>query len=112
LFSRSGETENIDWTVSNLINSGIPKEKLVLGLAAYGHGFKLTDQNRNTPGSLTENSQKQMYIYPDVCRKLAEGGWQRAWSEEQRVPYAFKHNEWISYDDAESMKIKVFHKFF
>ena len=107
LFSRNAETENIDWAVNYWINNGLPKEKLVLGLAAYGHSFRLNNRNRNTPGSSTDSSQSQILIYPDICRKLAEGDWQRAWSEDQRVPYVFKGNEWISYDDAESMKIKV-----
>ncbi len=32
---------NTDWGVKYWLNSGLPKEKLVLGLALYGRTFKL-----------------------------------------------------------------------
>lgn len=29
------------------------------------------------------------------------------WDSEQQVPYAYKGNQWVGYDNAESIKLKV-----
>ncbi len=38
---------------------------------------------------------------------LADEGWARAWDQPQKVPYAFKGDNWVGYDDEESFKLKV-----
>lgn len=40
-----------DWAVNYWISKGFPKEKIILGLALYGRGFKLTDMSAGKPGS-------------------------------------------------------------
>lgn len=47
-----------------------------------------------------------MLSYYEVCEKLKEG-WTYEWNEEQAVPYAYSINEWVGYDNAESLKAKV-----
>jgi chitinase len=47
---------NIDWAVNYWLNNGLPKEKLVLGLATYGRVFTLMDPTKNTPGSLNNGT--------------------------------------------------------
>jgi chitinase len=29
------------------------------------------------------------------------------WNDEQKVPYAYKGDQWVGYDDFESLEIKV-----
>ena len=41
-----------------------------------------------------------------VCEKLSKG-WVRVWDEESKVPYAYYENQWVGYDDVESLKEKV-----
>ena len=56
LYSRKSERGNatylnVDWAVNYWINNGMPRQKLILGLATYGRAFKLLDRNQNQPGS-------------------------------------------------------------
>ena len=55
LYNRSGESPdqsllNVNWAVQNFINKGAPKEKIILGLAAYGRTFTLANAAMNKPG--------------------------------------------------------------
>lgn len=42
---------NVNWTVHYLIQHGMPREKIILGLALYGHGWILSKLSINKPGS-------------------------------------------------------------
>ena len=42
---------NVDWAVNYWLSKGMPKEKLVLGLATFGRTFTLSDSNRIVEGS-------------------------------------------------------------
>ena len=44
--------------------------------------------------------------YYEVCNKLKEG-FVREWSDEQRVPIAYGEDEWVGYDDVQSLFEKV-----
>ena len=47
---------NVDWAVNYWIKNGFPREKLVLGLAAYGRVFKLKYTDQYLPGALNDNA--------------------------------------------------------
>jgi chitinase len=34
-------------------------------------------------------------------------GWTRVWNDEQKVPYAYHGDQWVGYDDLQSIEIKV-----
>ena len=42
-----------------------------------------------------------------ICEFHKQGGWTTKWSEEQKVPYTYKGNQWAGYDNVESITIKV-----
>ena len=44
--------------------------------------------------------------YYEVCEKITKG-WSKGLDEEQKVPYAFLDNQWVGYDDKESLALKV-----
>ena len=41
-----------------------------------------------------------------VCRNI-DAGWKRVFDTEQEVPYAYKGDQWVGYDDSQSIGIKV-----
>ena len=43
--------------------------------------------------------------YNEIC--YTESSWTRYWDDEQEVPYAVKNNQWVGYDDLESVNIKL-----
>ncbi len=42
---------NVDWAVNYWLSQGLPREKLVLGLSAYGRTFTLEDKNNKKIGA-------------------------------------------------------------
>jgi len=123
LYPRSNEQGdsrcyNVDWAVNYWISKGAPREKLVLGLATYGRSFNLTDTNQHREGSLAYGAgiagkytrEPGFLSFYEICEKLSLEGWQRVWNNEQKVPYAYKDNQWVSYEDIESLKLKVYFK--
>ena len=44
--------------------------------------------------------------YYEVCSNL-KSGWIKVWDSESKVPYAYSGNQWVGYDDIDSLKLKV-----
>lgn len=42
-----------------------------------------------------------------LCEKQLINHWSRQWDPVSKVPYTFSGNQWISYDDVESVALKV-----
>lgn len=45
--------------------------------------------------------------YPDVCNFLNLRGSSYEFDRDSEVPYAYRNNDWISYDDVRSVAYKV-----
>lgn len=60
-------------------------------------------------------SRNPIYLYEfqlsDGCVKIVldqrQGGWTIVWDNEQRVPHMYKGDQWIGYDNPQSIKVKV-----
>lgn len=48
---QSDQTKNVNWAVGYWLQNGCPREKLILGLAFYGRGYKLVNPMVNEIGS-------------------------------------------------------------
>jgi chitinase len=94
--------------------NGMPAEKLILGLAAYGRTFILTNSSNSKPGDTakgagragSQTGQDGFISYYEICEKLSQG-WTRVWQDEHKAPYAYSGVNWVGYDDIESLTIKV-----
>ena len=93
---------------------GAPVEKLVLGLAMYGRTFTLRSKKQtgiNAPAAEAGRSgpytQAAGFLsYFEIC-KLLKNGWKKEWHDEQKIPYAYKDDQWVGFDDPKSIKLKV-----
>lgn len=92
----------VEVKVSYWIQQGAPRLKLILGIAAYGILFSLTDANTNNVGAPIDN-QELILPYSYLCTY----GWHHVWSDEYQVPYAFSGNKWVSFDDIDSTRAKA-----
>ena len=36
-----------------------------------------------------------------------KGGWNKVWVEDVKAPYAYGGNQWVGYEDVQSLKYKV-----
>lgn len=97
--------------MAHWLSSGASASKLVLGLPFYGRGFTLASR-RNTGiyAPTSGSSAIAMPAYSDICKKQADSssGWRRVWDSAMQVPYAiYDGNQWVGYDDAESLGRKI-----
>jgi len=108
---------SVRWAAEYWALLGAPRDKLVIGLATYGRCFTLTNPSSASDigapasgpcpaGSYTREAG--FLSYYEVCKMLAVSGTRRVWSSEQQVPYLiYGGNQWVGYDDPESLKIKA-----
>uniref|UniRef100_A0A2K6RZB4 Chitotriosidase-1 n=1 Tax=Saimiri boliviensis boliviensis TaxID=39432 RepID=A0A2K6RZB4_SAIBB len=117
LYKRQGESGaaaslNVDAAVQLWLQKGTPASKLILGMPTYGRSFTLASSSdtrvgapatgSGTPGPFTKEGG--MLAYYEVC------SWKGATKQriqDQKVPYIFRDNQWVGFDDAESFKAKV-----
>lgn len=94
-------------------NLGAPADKLILGLAFYGRSFTLADPQQNSFGSPIAGAgtagpytrEAGFMGYNEICSLVDL--WNRDWSGSNKVPYIYNGNQWIGYDNEESIGLKV-----
>ncbi|KAJ8966356.1 hypothetical protein NQ317_006815 [Molorchus minor] len=104
-----------DAAITGWIERGADPQKLVLGLGIYGRSFTLSDSSNTAlgaPSSGAGNSgsytlEAGMLGYLEICELQLAGGWTTVWDDEQKVPYTYKGNQWVGYDNAESIAKKA-----
>lgn len=68
--------------------------RLIMGIPAYGIGFRLSNPNENGVGA-PASSGGTYYPFHDICALVNSGSLNDQWDDAQKVPYAFRGNEWI-----------------
>ncbi len=107
---------NVDSAVTAYLAAGVPPEKLVLGVPFYGRGWTVAKDAKNN--GLFQPHTKQLprgtwengvFDYKDIAVNYLGKRGQRHWNDEAKVPYFYddKTGLMMSYDDAESLKIKA-----
>lgn len=108
---------SIDNSVQYFIQEGAPSRKIVLGIKSTGQSFTLRNPERhglnapvsgpglagpiaNIPGSLA---------YYEICEKTKQNGWTKVVhdSDSNVGTYAYKNNQWVSYDDVNNIRAKA-----
>ncbi|XP_053249128.1 acidic mammalian chitinase-like [Podarcis raffonei] len=105
---------NVDYAMNYWKKNGAPAEKLIVGFPTYGHTFILSDPSNTAVGAPTTGAgpagpytrQAGFWAYYEICTFLKNGATQ-AWDAPQDVPYAYKGNEWLGYDNIKSFQIKA-----
>jgi chitinase len=104
---------NVDSAVKAYLAAGIPPEKLVVGVPFYGRGWGgvknvgdgLYQPHGPAPKGTWENG---VFDYKDLAANYV-GRSKRYWHDEAKVPWLYdeKSGVMISYDDAESLRLKA-----
>lgn len=108
----SDRFSNVDYAVGYMLRLGAPASKLVMGIPTFGKSFTLASSETRVgapisgpglPGRFTK--EEGTLAYYEICDFLKGAAIQRILG--QQVPYATKGNQWVGYDDQESVKNKV-----
>ncbi|XP_043572510.1 acidic mammalian chitinase-like isoform X1 [Chiloscyllium plagiosum] len=103
---------NMAYTIKYWKDIGAPAEKLNVGFPAYGHSFRLSTSSTavGAPASGAGpagyyTQQSGFLAYFEICLFLK--GATEKWDSPQMVPYAYKGNEWVGYDNPQSYEDKI-----
>ena len=106
--SAAPRDRNADASIKQHLAAGIPKEKLVLGVAFYGRGFagvNPPNHGLNQPYERYEGD----HSYAELAEKLIDkSGFVRYWDGRAKSPYLWNAAEkrFITYDDKFSIRAK------
>ncbi|KAB0791791.1 hypothetical protein PPYR_03591 [Photinus pyralis] len=112
---QSSNRYNVEYSTKAWVRKGGTPAKLILGIPAYGRSFTLADPGSHGIGAPSvglglpgpySRANGTLYHY-EVLHFQKALGWTREWSEEQQVPYSYYRDQWVGYDDAESVRRKV-----
>nr|ARE59262.1 chitinase 7 [Sogatella furcifera] len=105
----------VDFSAREWVKQGAPKEKLMIGMPTYGRSFTLVDQDKfdigapasegGTPGKYT--GEAGFMSYYEVCEFLHGENTTLVWDNEQQVPFAYRKDQWVGFDDERSLKMKM-----
>ncbi|XP_055601031.1 chitinase-like protein 4 isoform X1 [Uranotaenia lowii] len=106
---------NMNAILTGWIEAGISPQKLVLGISANGHSFKLANPDSNKPFVRTTGpgpngpytNERGVLSYLEVCEQLRSGGWTQVWDSVQEAHYAYNSNLWVSYENIHAVQTKV-----
>ena len=100
---------NVDGCLKYWTNNGCPKDKIILGIPTFGRSFTLHNPDKNGIGAPIKGvgtagpwTAAGMLGYNEICINK----WPHTFEENQKAFYAFKGDQWVGYDDVESVKIK------
>ena len=104
-----------DYAIQTWIAKGMPRNKIVMGLAAYGRGWTLAS---SAPGQgigaeairgcepMKDTQQEGVLNYIEALTVIAAGG-QVTYDEATTTMYVQKGDQWYSYEDPNSIVKKV-----
>lgn len=109
---------NVESSINILLRKGAPASKLVLGLPLYGRIFKLRSGGESvgfgapTAGAGSEGDYVQepgFWGYNEICFAVdsPSSNWIKCWENVTHTPYAFKDDQFMSYDNGRSLTEKV-----
>ncbi|XP_033739583.1 chitinase-3-like protein 1 [Pecten maximus] len=106
-------TLNMEWAAHEYVRKGVPKSMLNIGMALYGRSFTLKDPNNNgvnAPARGGGNAghytmEAGFLAYYEICKMIPNS--QKHIIQGQEVPYIVQGNQWVGYDDQQSLIKKV-----
>ncbi|XP_065348578.1 chitinase-3-like protein 1 [Cloeon dipterum] len=106
---------NANAAVQNWIKLGADRTKLILGAPLYGQTYTLLNPSKTELGAAIKgpgspgkwSRQAGVLIYNEICSSMkSQTDWTEVWDEEQAVPYAYRSDQWVGYDNVKSVGIK------
>ncbi|KAJ9581749.1 hypothetical protein L9F63_003818, partial [Diploptera punctata] len=103
---------NVDACVNYWLSQGAPAEKIIVGMGTYGRTFTMSSTTcaigvaAAGAGSAGPYTRESGFLgYNEICEEQSK--WTVHWEDQQKVPYACNGNQFVGYDNIESIKIKA-----
>lgn len=105
----------VDFAAKEWARRGAPLEKLIIGMPVYGRSFTLADPSKFDIGAEALGGGKAgrytgeegFLSYYEICDFLHEENTTLVWDNEQQVPFAYRGNQWVGFDDERSLRTKI-----
>lgn len=105
----------VDFAAKEWARQGAPMEKLIIGMPVYGRTFTLADPAKFDIGAeVLKGGEAGRYTgeegflsYYEICDFLHEENTTLVWDNEQQVPFAYRGDQWVGFDDERSLKTKI-----
>ncbi|CAG9762823.1 unnamed protein product [Ceutorhynchus assimilis] len=112
LFASSVESDweksnnNVAASAQNWLNAGAQRNKIAIGVGFYGRTFKLADPNQHGLHAPISGVGPDGGVpdYSLICSNYQS--WTRVWDDQQKNPYKYQSNNWVGYDDKDSVWAK------
>uniref|UniRef100_A0A6G1SC14 Chitotriosidase-1 n=2 Tax=Aceria tosichella TaxID=561515 RepID=A0A6G1SC14_9ACAR len=107
---------SLSWTVQRLLDEGLDKEKLVLGIPCYARAYRLVFRQTTPPvpftlalGAKGGRHMEDRLNYREVLELLGKPDSIVEFDERARVPYLLADSgyTWVSYENEQSAREKV-----
>lgn len=102
---------NSNWSVNYYLHKGVPANKLLLGLPTYGHSYTLVNPDSTDYGmpaaDIGRLGNLGFVAYADTVGFLRDADTIQIFDRSTRVPYAYKGDQWISFDNEQSLAYKT-----
>uniref|UniRef100_A0A1I8QE20 chitinase n=1 Tax=Stomoxys calcitrans TaxID=35570 RepID=A0A1I8QE20_STOCA len=104
---------NVEACINYWLQKGVPASKLILGLAFYGRSYTLSNNQNTIPGSASSGAgaagpftrENGFLGYNEICSNAPT--WTKVFDNVHSVPYMFRDNQWVGYDDVQSINLKL-----
>ncbi|QQP56989.1 Uncharacterized protein FKW44_001837 [Caligus rogercresseyi] len=105
----------VDYAVKEWARKGAPLEKINVGMPVYGRTFKLKDVSKFDIGAEAVSGgesgrytgEEGFLSYYEICDFLHQDNTTLVWDNEQQVPFAYREDQWVGFDDERSLRTKV-----
>lgn len=106
---------NVEGGVNSWLSKGCPATKILLGVPFLGRTYTLRNSQQNSLGSpISGPGQKGTHTYTEgylgyfeICQQVNASNWRKVWDSVGQCPYAYRGNQWIGYENEQSLKAKV-----
>lgn len=99
---------SVEVAVEAFGNAGVPKEKMIIGAAFYSRWWQGVPDADNGYAQYAKTVGQYGPTYDEIVENyLGQGDWVRHWDDSAKAPWLFNGEEFISYDDPESIRHKV-----
>ena len=95
-------------TISKFIEAGVPREKIIMGVAFYSRMWTGVPNVDNGHMQMADSTGGYGPGYGELVKEyINKNGYTRYWDDDAKAPYLFNGNTFISYDDEDSIKAKA-----